>query len=115
MARMASGDWIAASAVSPHMASGPPAWIQAGDRVPNDHGVRVHEHLADHESDDLLTFTNRGVRGGLAQSGEEALEGLGQLQARLLIDQLAVKGFHLAAEALLPFAEIGHAPAEFVQ
>jgi hypothetical protein len=97
------------------MANGPSARVEAGDRVPNDHGVGVHEHVSDDESDNALAFEDRGAGGRLAQPVAEAVECLGQLQIGLLADQPTVEGRDLPVQSLLPLSEFGHAPAQFVQ
>jgi len=76
---------MAATTLSPQMASGFPTRVQARNRVLNDHGIRVHEDLTDHESQDLLAFTHGRVGRSVSQPRQKPLEVLSKLQVALLI------------------------------
>jgi len=97
------------------MASRPATGVQSRDRVADDHGVGIHEDLPHHEPDDLLAVEDRGGCGGLLQSRPEAIEGLGQFQARGLVRQAEVHRLDRAVHDALAAPQLGKTPTQFVE
>ena len=97
------------------MASRLPTRIQARNRVSDNDGIRVHEDITNHETQNLLAFAHRRMGGRVAEPYEKALQVLGQFQIDLLMDSTVVERFDLGAGRLLPAAQLGHAVTEFVQ
>ena len=61
------------------MATRPSPLVEARNRVSNDHAIRIHENLTDHESKDLLAFADGRAGGSVPQPCEKILEVLSQL------------------------------------
>ena len=70
---------MAARTHSPQMATRPSPWVEARNRVSNDHTIRINENLTDHESKDLLAFAHGRAGGSVPQPCEKILEVLSQL------------------------------------
>jgi hypothetical protein len=85
------------------------------DAVADHHALGTDEDLPDEQAQHPLPLGDRGGVGAVAQPCQEALQGLGELQVGLLVDELGVEGVELGAEGLLLGPQGGHAGAELVQ
>jgi hypothetical protein len=89
----------------------------AGDRdaVADHHALGADEDLLDEQAEHALALGDRGGVGLAAQACQEALQGLGELEVGLLVDQFGLQGVELGVQGLLLGAQGRHALAQLGQ
>lgn len=81
----------------------------------DDHALWSQADLPHDQSNDLLSFVDRRTVDLLTESGEEALEVLGQGQVGLVVKELRVERVELRAQRRLLPAQLGHPGSELVE
>jgi hypothetical protein len=93
------------------------ASVRGGDRVADGDLVFVaaDQHLAHDESQDPLLLFGVQLVETVAQAGEEAFEGVGELEVGLGVMEVGVERVELGLESGLAFAQRGHPGAQLVE
>ena len=77
--------------------------------------VTADHHFADDEPQDALLFFAGELVEAVAQSGEEAFEGVGEFEVGLGVLELGVERVELGAQGALALAQRGHPSAQLIE
>ena len=75
--------------------------------MPDGDFLRADEDVFDEEPQDALAFWDAGGAGAGPRLGEEFFQVIGEVEVGLLVGELGVQGFELAAEAGLAGTQVG--------
>jgi hypothetical protein len=77
--------------------------------------LAADEDFADDESQDALAFLGGELVEAVGEAGEEALEGVGELEVGLGVVQLGLERVELGAQRALALAQRGHPGAQLIE